>query len=226
VVEFLRTPERFRAVGRQRGAGLGGGNDEREQTLNQLLVEMEGFDTDTHVIVIAATKRPDVLDPALLRPGCIDCRVVLDRPDVRGRRAILDVHARNKPLAVNVESDTLARQTPAFAERTGQLRQRGSDAGSSGGRAVAMGENQAGLSGAGPWRAAQLLGEDGVADRRRGAPHRGGRPRHRQPVLAERREALRFLADRLMAEETIDGDELDQLLAAGEAPAPAVSVVR
>jgi cell division protease FtsH len=102
------------AVGRQRGAGLGGGNDEREQTLNQLLVEMDGFDTDTNVIVIAATNRPDVLDPALLRPGRFDRHVVLDRPDVRGRRAILDVHVRNKPLESEVDLDVLARQTPGF----------------------------------------------------------------------------------------------------------------
>src|SRR6202165_4911997 len=102
------------AVGRQRGAGLGGGHDEREQTLNQLLVEMDGFDTDTHVIVIAATNRPDVLDPALLRPGRFDRHVVLDRPDVRGRRAILDVHVRNKPLSSEVDLDVLARQTPGF----------------------------------------------------------------------------------------------------------------
>jgi cell division protease FtsH len=102
------------AVGRQRGAGLGGGNDEREQTLNQLLVEMDGFDTDTHVIVIAATNRPDVLDPALLRPGRFDRHVVLDRPDVRGRRAILDVHVRDKPIAPEVDLDIIARQTPGF----------------------------------------------------------------------------------------------------------------
>jgi cell division protease FtsH len=102
------------AVGRQRGTGLGGGNDEREQTLNQLLVEMDGFDTDTHVIVIAATNRPDVLDPALLRPGRFDRHVVLDRPDVRGRRAILDVHVRDKPLAPEVDLNVLARQTPGF----------------------------------------------------------------------------------------------------------------
>ena len=102
------------AVGRQRGAGLGGGNDEREQTLNQLLVEMDGFDTDTNVIVIAATNRPDVLDPALLRPGRFDRHVVLDRPDVRGRRAILDVHVRDKPLASEVNLDIIARQTPGF----------------------------------------------------------------------------------------------------------------
>jgi cell division protease FtsH len=102
------------AVGRQRGAGLGGGNDEREQTLNQLLVEMDGFETDTHVIVMAATNRPDVLDPALLRPGRFDRHVVLDRPDVRGRHAILDVHVRDKPLAPEVDLDVLARQTPGF----------------------------------------------------------------------------------------------------------------
>ena len=103
------------AVGRQRGAGLGGGHDEREQTLNQLLVEMDGFDTNTHVIVIEATNRPDVLDPALLRPGRFDRHVTLDRPDIKGRRAILDVHARNKPLDSTVDLDVLARQTPGFS---------------------------------------------------------------------------------------------------------------
>ncbi|MFZ0216062.1 MAG: ATP-dependent zinc metalloprotease FtsH [Candidatus Dormiibacterota bacterium] len=103
------------AVGRQRGAGLGGGHDEREQTLNQLLVEMDGFDTNTHVIVIASTNRPDVLDPALLRPGRFDRHVTLDRPDIRGRRQILDVHARNKPLDSTVDLDVLARQTPGFS---------------------------------------------------------------------------------------------------------------
>src|SRR6266699_2590638 len=103
------------AVGRQRGAGLGGGHDEREQTLNQLLVEMDGFDTNTHVIVIAATNRPDVLDPALLRPGRFDRHVTLDRPDIKGRRAILDVHARNKPLDSTVDLEVLARQTPGFS---------------------------------------------------------------------------------------------------------------
>jgi cell division protease FtsH len=102
------------AVGRQRGTGLGGGNDEREQTLNQLLVEMDGFDTDTNVIVIAATNRPDVLDPALLRPGRFDRHVTLDRPDVRGRRAILDVHVKDKPLAPEASLDVIARQTPGF----------------------------------------------------------------------------------------------------------------
>ena len=103
------------AVGRQRGAGLGGGHDEREQTLNQLLVEMDGFDTSTHVIVIAATNRPDVLDPALLRPGRFDRHVTLDSPDIKGRRQILDVHCRNKPLESAVDLDVLARQTPGFS---------------------------------------------------------------------------------------------------------------
>ncbi|MEJ2302716.1 MAG: ATP-dependent zinc metalloprotease FtsH, partial [Anaerolineales bacterium] len=102
------------AVGRQRGAGLGGSHDEREQTLNQMLVEMDGFDTDTNVIIVAATNRPDILDPALLRPGRFDRRVVLDRPDMRGREAILKVHVKGKPLAPNVDLGVLARSTPGF----------------------------------------------------------------------------------------------------------------
>lgn len=103
------------AVGRQRGAGLGGSHDEREQTLNQILVEMDGFDSSTNVIVIAATNRPDVLDPALLRPGRFDRQVILDRPDISGRKAILEVHARGKPLEEGVSIDNLARQTPGFS---------------------------------------------------------------------------------------------------------------
>ncbi len=102
------------AVGRQRGAGLGGSHDEREQTLNQMLVEMDGFDTDTNVIIMAATNRPDILDPALLRPGRFDRRVVLDRPDMRGREAILKVHTKGKPLAANTDLGVLARSTPGF----------------------------------------------------------------------------------------------------------------
>ena len=102
------------AVGRQRGAGLGGSHDEREQTLNQMLVEMDGFDTDTNVIIMAATNRPDILDPALLRPGRFDRRVVLDRPDMRGREAILKVHTKGKPLATNADLGVLARSTPGF----------------------------------------------------------------------------------------------------------------
>jgi len=102
------------AVGRQRGAGLGGSHDEREQTLNQMLVEMDGFDTDTNVIIIAATNRPDILDPALLRPGRFDRRVMLDRPDVKGREAILRVHIKGKPLDPEVDLASVARGTPGF----------------------------------------------------------------------------------------------------------------
>src|ERR1035437_146954 len=103
------------AVGRQRGAGLGGGHDEREQTLNQMLVEMDGFETHTHVIVIAATNRPDILDDALLRPGRFDRHVTLDRPDIKGRIAILKVHTQGKPISSKVNLETIARQTPGFS---------------------------------------------------------------------------------------------------------------
>jgi len=102
------------AVGRQRGAGLGGSHDEREQTLNQILVEMDGFDTDTNVILIAATNRPDILDPALLRPGRFDRQVIMDRPDKRGREAILKVHVHGKPLEPSVDLTTIAKGTPGF----------------------------------------------------------------------------------------------------------------
>jgi cell division protease FtsH len=102
------------AVGRQRGAGLGGSHDEREQTLNQLLVEMDGFNTDTNVIIMAATNRPDVLDPALLRPGRFDRRVILDRPDMRGREQILLVHAKGKPVEEQVSLEKVAKATPGF----------------------------------------------------------------------------------------------------------------
>ena len=103
------------AVGRHRGAGLGGGHDEREQTLNQILVEMDGFDTNTNIIVLAATNRPDILDPALLRPGRFDRRVVLDNPDIKGRTQILEVHSKGKPLAEDVNLVTVAKQTIGFS---------------------------------------------------------------------------------------------------------------
>ncbi|ACI19709.1 ATP-dependent zinc metalloprotease FtsH [Dictyoglomus thermophilum] len=102
------------AVGRHRGAGLGGGHDEREQTLNQLLVEMDGFDENTNVIVLAATNRPDILDPALLRPGRFDRRVIVDRPDFEGRKKILEVHLRGKPIGKDVNIDIIAKSTPGF----------------------------------------------------------------------------------------------------------------
>ena len=97
-----------------RGAGLGGGHDEREQTLNQLLVEMDGFEANQGVILMAATNRPDVLDPALLRPGRFDRQVIVDRPDLKGRTQILKVHAADKPIAKNVSLETIAKQTPGF----------------------------------------------------------------------------------------------------------------
>jgi ATP-dependent metalloprotease FtsH len=103
------------AVGRHRGSGLGGGHDEREQTLNQILVEMDGFDSSTKVIVLAATNRPDILDPALLRPGRFDRRVVLDQPDINGRKAILQVHSKGKPLEPTVDLEVIAKQTPGFS---------------------------------------------------------------------------------------------------------------
>ena len=103
------------AVGRHRGAGLGGGHDEREQTLNQILSEMDGFDTNTNVIVLAATNRPDILDPALLRPGRFDRHIVIDLPDMHGRNAILKVHAKGKPLAEDVNLETIAKGTPGFS---------------------------------------------------------------------------------------------------------------
>ncbi|MEM7115743.1 MAG: ATP-dependent zinc metalloprotease FtsH [Chloroflexota bacterium] len=102
------------AVGRQRGAGLGGSHDEREQTLNQILVEMDGFDTDTHVIILAATNRPDILDPALMRPGRFDRRVIIDKPDVRGREEIFKVHLRGKPISSKIDVTVLAKATPGF----------------------------------------------------------------------------------------------------------------
>ena len=103
------------AVGRQRGAGLGGGHDEREQTLNQILVEMDGFENDTNVIIIAATNRPDILDPALMRPGRFDRKVTMDNPDVAGREEILRVHSRGKPLAPDVDLKAIAKITAGFS---------------------------------------------------------------------------------------------------------------
>ena len=102
------------AVGRQRGAGVGGGHDEREQTLNQLLVEMDGFNSNEGIIILAATNRPDILDPALLRPGRFDRQVTVDRPDVKGREEILKVHVRKTPLASDVDLAVIAKQTAVF----------------------------------------------------------------------------------------------------------------
>jgi cell division protease FtsH len=149
------------AVGRHRGAGLGGGHDEREQTLNQILVEMDGFDTNTNVIIIAATNRPDVLDPALLRPGRFDRKVVLDRPDRIGRKAILEVHTRGKPLTSDVDLDALAKLTPGFAgaDLENMVNEGAILAARRGKRAIAMREMQESLERvmAGPERRSKVI---------------------------------------------------------------------
>jgi cell division protease FtsH len=152
------------AVGRQRGAGLGGSHDEREQTLNQILVEMDGFDTNTNVIVIAATNRPDVLDPALLRPGRFDRQVILDRPDIRGRRAILDVHAKGKPLDKSVNLDSLAKQTPGFsgADLANLLNEAAILAARRNKKVITMGEMEEAIDRvvAGPERKSRIISEE------------------------------------------------------------------
>jgi cell division protease FtsH len=151
------------AVGRQRGAGLGGSHDEREQTLNQILVEMDGFDTNTNVIVIAATNRPDILDPALLRPGRFDRQVVLDKPDIKGRVAILNVHARGKPLDRSVSLETLAKQTPGFsgADLANLLNEAAILAARRGKRTVGMAELEEAIDRvlAGPERKSRIISE-------------------------------------------------------------------
>jgi cell division protease FtsH len=151
------------AVGRQRGAGLGGSHDEREQTLNQMLVEMDGFDSNTNVIVMAATNRPDVLDPALLRPGRFDRQVVLDKPDIRGRLAILGVHVRGKPLDDGVVLDTLARQTAGFsgADLQNLLNEGAILAARAGRRTISMRELEEAVDrvSAGPERKSRIISE-------------------------------------------------------------------
>ncbi len=152
------------AVGRHRGAGLGGGHDEREQTLNQLLVEMDGFDPRAGVILIAATNRPDILDPALLRPGRFDRQIVVDRPDLLGRKAILKVHTRGKPLADDVDVDVLARQTPGFtgADLANLVNEAALLAARFGKQEVAMGELEESIERvvAGPERRTRLMSDD------------------------------------------------------------------
>ncbi len=151
------------AVGRQRGAGLGGGHDEREQTLNQLLVEMDGFDEKTGIILLAATNRSDVLDPALLRPGRFDRHVVVDRPDVRGRRAILDVHIKGKEIDKAVDLDVIARRTPGFvgADLANLVNEAALLAARGGKGLISMDEFEEGIDRviAGPERKSRLIGE-------------------------------------------------------------------
>ncbi len=163
------------AVGRHRGAGLGGGHDEREQTLNQLLVEMDGFDQRSTVILMAATNRPDILDPALLRPGRFDRQVVIDRPDLEGRKAILKVHARGKPLDASVELDILARRTPGFtgADLANVINEAALLAARRNKRAIRMSEIEEAVDRvmAGPERKSRVMDEK---ERRLIAYHEGG----------------------------------------------------
>jgi cell division protease FtsH len=164
------------AVGRHRGAGLGGGNDEREQTLNQILVEMDGFDTDTNIVIVAATNRPDILDPALLRPGRFDRKVVVDRPDRRGREAILKVHARGKPLASDVDLAVVASQTVGMvgADLENLINEAAILAARRNKRSIAMSEMVESIERvmAGPARRSRVLDEK---DRRVVAYHEAGR---------------------------------------------------
>ncbi len=163
------------AVGRHRGAGLGGGHDEREQTLNQLLVELDGFDVKSGVIVIASTNRPDILDPALLRPGRFDRQVVVDRPDIAGREAILDVHAKGKPLASDVNLKTLARQTPGFtgADLANLINEAALLAARRDKTEISMAETEEAIERviAGPERKSRIMSDE---DRRITAYHEGG----------------------------------------------------
>ncbi len=151
------------AVGRHRGAGLGGGHDEREQTLNQLLVELDGFDESTGIILIAATNRPDILDPALLRPGRFDRHIVVDRPDVKGREAILDVHIKEKKLAEDVDLAVLARRTPGFvgADLANLVNEAALLAARAGGKEISMKDFEEGIDRviAGPERKSRLVSD-------------------------------------------------------------------
>jgi cell division protease FtsH len=163
------------AVGRHRGAGMGGGHDEREQTLNQLLVEMDGFDLKTGVILIAATNRPDILDPALLRPGRFDRQIVVDRPDLVGRRAILEVHARGKPLSADADLDIIARRTPGFtgADLSNLINEAALLAARSGSKEISMAALEDAIDRVigGPERKTRLMGEQ---EKRTIAYHEGG----------------------------------------------------
>jgi cell division protease FtsH len=163
------------AVGRHRGAGLGGGHDEREQTLNQLLVEMDGFDQRSTVILMAATNRPDILDPALLRPGRFDRQIVVDRPDLEGRKAILKVHARGKPFERGVELDVLARRTPGFtgADLANVINEAALLAARRSRRSIGMKEVEEAVDRvmAGPERKSRVMSEE---ERRLIAYHEGG----------------------------------------------------
>ena len=216
------------AVGRHRGAGMGGGNDEREQTLNQILVEMDGFDSETTVIVIAATNRPDILDPALLRPGRFDRTIVVDRPDRRGREAILQVHARGKPLGPDVDLNVISKQTPGMvgADLENLLNEAAILAARRNKRAIGMDELVESIERviAGPARKSRVLSEE---ERRVVAYHEAGHAvvmallEHTDAVgkisLVSRGQALGYVMplpdeDRLLKSQAEYEDELAGLL--------------
>ncbi len=163
------------AVGRHRGAGLGGGHDEREQTLNQLLVELDGFESNSGVIVMAATNRPDILDPALLRPGRFDRQIIVDRPDLKGRQAILGVHAKGKPLSDEIDLKVLARQTPGFtgADLANLINEAALLTARRDGKLIGMKDLEEAIERviAGPERKSKIMSED---ERRLTAYHEGG----------------------------------------------------
>ena len=175
------------AVGRHRGAGMGGGHDEREQTLNQLLVEMDGFEMKDNIILIAATNRPDVLDPALLRPGRFDRQVVVDRPDRKGRKHILEVHTRGKPLGRQIDLDTLAGQTPGFtgADLANLINESALLTARTGNREISMTELEEGIMRviAGPEKKTRVMSREGAARHR--LPR--GRPRDRRAAARAHR---------------------------------------
>ena len=182
------------AVGRHRGAGVGGGNDEREQTLNQLLVEMDGFEMKDNIILIAATNRPDILDPALLRPGRFDRQIVVDRPDRPGRRAILDVHTRGKPIGKEIDLDALAAQTPGFtgADLANLVNEAALLAARNGKRVIEQTELEEGIMRviAGPEKKTPHPLREGAGDHR--LPRDGPRPG--RPLPARRRPGAQDLA--------------------------------
>ena len=183
------------AVGRHRGAGLGGGHDEREQTLNQLLVEMDGFEMKDNIILIAATNRPDILDPALLRPGRFDRQIVVDRPDRKGRAKILEVHTRGKPLAKEIDLDNLAAQTPGFtgADLSNLVNEAALLAARTGNREIDHRHLEEGIM-----RVIAGPGEEDPRDEREGAPRHGlprDGPRDRRPLPREHRPGPQDLGD-------------------------------
>src|SRR5438445_256626 len=211
------------AVGRQRGAGLGGSHDEREQTLNQILVEMDGFDTNTNVIVVAATNRPDILDPALLRPGRFDRQVVLDRPDIKGRKAILEVHSKGKPLDGEVNLEVLAKQTPGFsgADLANLVNEAAILAARRGKKKITMPELDEAVDRviAGPERRSRVNSEKVAESIDEEVRHIIDKAYHTaKRLLGENIDKLDSIVGTLLEEETIEGEALKGVLSGAGVP--------